>query len=175
MSKTGLGKPANSYEPIGLEGSDYPLEVFVAGFGHRCQFRSGQLVRRDVGATVTHPNERAEIDGKVLPKKGICGPKRFFRPAPESASADFRAGAGESGHRAFGVLPLRAFNRFTNTHPVAHCSDFSERHAGLCHSERAWIHAEKKYALFPARKFPDKGLMRPPRIFQWIIDVGDRQ
>src|SRR5437016_2818859 len=55
--------------------------------------------------------------------------------------------------------------------PIPYRGDFAERHAGLRHSEWAWVHAEENDTLLASAKFSQVQLVSCPGVGQWVIDV----
>ena len=56
-------------------------------------------------------------------------------------------------------------------HPIANSPDFSERHAGLDHSEWTWVHSQEHNPFAAIAVFAQIGLVRKPGIIQRIVNL----
>lgn len=64
-------------------------------------------------------------------------------------------------------------NGGADTEEIADGVDFAERDAGLCHAERAGIHAEEDGLFSGIKKLGEEGLVRGCGVLEGIVDGGD--
>ena len=101
-------------------------------------------------------------------------PELFREEAPQASAADFGTLAGKSFDRTLWMLDARLADRRFNPQPVPHGADFAEWHAGLHHSERSRIHAEKHNAFRVATPGPEVSLVSAPGVTEGIVNMRYR-
>ena len=108
---------------------------------------------------------------EVIGEEGLRLAEAFLKEPPETAAADLRTVTGETGYLLAGVLFLRTPDRHLEPHPIPDGGDLPERHAGLGHPERTWIHAQEEHLLRPRSRIASQiGLVRSPGVVQRLVD-----
>src|SRR3974377_716262 len=112
--------------------------MFVTSRKQRFTLQGRQLIGRAVPAAGLDESQRAVIHHDMFGEKFLRRRIPRSKHSPKPAAAAFRACGGERVD-----WPAWMFVRGTtylcfDSQPIAHRGDFTERHPGLNHAERAW-------------------------------------
>src|SRR5262245_26735692 len=168
-----LGKIADADEPFGLEYFHDATQVMIAGGNERRSLDGRQLVRRQVPSVLVEECQGTVVRDEVLSEKISRSAEPLREKSPEPLATHFRTFASKSLDRSPRMFAARLGDRRFDFHPIAHGIHFAKRHAGLHHTERARIHAEKENTLGAVAVLAQIGLMCRPGVLKWVIDASD--
>ena len=168
-----LGVATDADDRTDAKRLDHHAQQLVALLVHRRHDLRRQLLRDDVTPLlgVLEEQQRAIVMDEMFGEEGLGRTETFLAETPQTTTADLRTVTGETGHLLAGVLFLRTPDRHLEPHPIPDGGDLPERHAGLGHPERTWIHAQEEHLLRPRSRIASQiGLVRSPGVVQRLVD-----